>query len=104
MDNTVKNNASVCAARFRSSRDYAMGSIRIETATNSSPIRPAAAMPATSAKVLQSSKQSPSSNWRCRDASHAMGDYGRFALRPCPRQSLLVRAAERCWERGRVRR
>ena len=60
MTSTVKNKASVCAARFRSAYDFAMTSVRIETATNSRPVRAAAAPPTTVAYVLHFSKQNPS--------------------------------------------
>ena len=40
-----------CAARFRSSCDLAITPVRIETATNSRPVRLAAAAPATVANV-----------------------------------------------------
>jgi DNA-binding winged helix-turn-helix (wHTH) protein len=51
----TRNSTSVCAARRRSSSDAAMTSIRIETATNSRPVRAAAALPATVANVPHSS-------------------------------------------------
>jgi hypothetical protein len=57
MNGAVTNRASVCAARFRSSWDLAMTSVRIETATNSRPARLAAAVPATVANVLHFSKR-----------------------------------------------
>jgi hypothetical protein len=53
--NTTKRNSNrACAARFVSSGDRAITSIRIETATNRSPVRLAAPAPATVAKVAQS--------------------------------------------------
>jgi len=54
MNTTVANNSNVCAARFLSSGDGPMTSIPIETATNRSPVRLAAAAPATVAKATQS--------------------------------------------------
>ncbi len=59
MMRTVPNELSVCAARLRSSWEGAMRSILIETATNSSPISEAEAVPQISANVLQALKHVP---------------------------------------------
>jgi hypothetical protein len=75
-NSTVTNSASVCAARFRSSCDFALTPTRIETATNSKPVRAAAAPRAISANVLHFSKQTPRPNGRHWDAAHVAKDYG----------------------------
>ncbi len=59
MMRTVPNRLSVCAARLRSSCEGAMRSILIETATKSSPISEAEAVPQTSANVLHALKRIP---------------------------------------------
>ena len=63
-----------------------MTSIRIETATNSRPVRAAAAPPATTANVLHSSKQN---RLRHHDAGPGKRDYG-----PVDDQSALQRGPE----------
>ena len=57
MKSTVTKSESACAARFLSSADRAMTSILMETATNRSPVSPAAAAPEIVANVAHFSNR-----------------------------------------------